>query len=162
MKKLTWLLALMLSVAVFADTIKSIAPNNGEVVSPLAPSMKLFLMMSEDAARAALKDAGLASRLCNDIRSFAPGIPMQWAFSGERGKIHYELHVAENSHFRNEKVIQAPHSHSPQWHAWITKVILLWPFFSTTFWRKPTDFRSPSASPEEPQCVFLHRSANQL
>jgi protein-tyrosine phosphatase len=110
MKKLTWFLALMLSVAVFADTIKSIAPNNGEVVTPLAPSMKLFLMMSEDAARAALKDAGLASRLCNDIRSFAPGIPMQWAFSGERGKIHYELHVAENSHFRNEKVIQAPHS----------------------------------------------------
>ena len=110
MKKLTWLLALMLSVAVFADTIKSVAPNNEEVVSPLAASMELFLLMSEDAARAALKNASLASRLCNEVKSFAPGIPMQWAFNGERGKIHYELHVAENSHFRNEKVIQVPHS----------------------------------------------------
>ncbi|MBR6470675.1 MAG: tyrosine-protein phosphatase [Victivallales bacterium] len=110
MKRLTWVLVLVLSVAVFADTIKSVSPNNGEVVSPLAATMKLFLMMPEDAARAALKDATLASRLCNEVKSFAPGIPMQWAFQGERSKIHYELHVAENSHFRDEKVIQAPHS----------------------------------------------------
>ena len=110
MKKLTWLLALLVSVAVFADTIKSVAPNNEEVVSPLAASMELFLLMPEAAARAALKDASLASRLCNEVKSFAPGIPMQWSFHGERGKIHYELHVAENSHFRNEKIIQAPHS----------------------------------------------------
>lgn len=110
MKRLTWILVLVLSAVMFADTIKSVKPNNEEVVSPLAASMELFLMMSEDAARAALKDASLANRLCNEVKSFAPGIPMQWAFHGERSKIHYELHVAENSHFRDEKIIQAPHS----------------------------------------------------
>ena len=109
MKRLTWLLALLVGVSAYAHTIKSTNPNNEEVVSPLSPSMKLFLMMPEEAARVALKDASLASRLSNEVRSFAPGIPMRWEFQGERSKIHYELHVAENSHFRNEKVIQAPH-----------------------------------------------------
>ena len=110
MKKLFWLLTLVLSATVLADTIKSVSPQNEAVVSPLSPSMKLFLMMPEEAARAALKDASLAGRLSDEVKSFAPGIPMQWSFSGARGKIHYELHVAENSHFRNERVIQAPHS----------------------------------------------------
>ena len=110
MKKLTWILVLVLSAVMFADTIKSVKPNNEEVVSPLAASMELFLLLPEDAARGALKNASLANRLCNEVKSFAPGIPMQWAFQGERGKIHYELHVAENSHFRDEKIIQAPHS----------------------------------------------------
>ncbi len=93
-----------------ADSIQVVSPKEASIVSPLKPSQRMFIMMTEQQRRKILEDTSFFNDLGSLEKSYPAGIELSWKFVGDRAHCHYEVIIGDSEELANPTVIKPPHS----------------------------------------------------